>query len=184
MKSIRHLVLALGCAVLLFAAVKPAAAATVTYEVLFSATDFFSVPPGTTPPVDLVLGQFDITLTIGANSGGVLNFDVMLPAQFKVPVNYLYTAVDDTLQLFEFVNSASLYINGLTNGTPNPVMQVFIYSSGGTSFSSVTGLVSATKVSAVGLPSVPLPAALPLFAAALSALGFTAWRRRSSGSAA
>jgi hypothetical protein len=175
MSSIRNVLMALACALMLIAAMKPASAATISYDVIFSAGSFNSVPPGTTPPHPLVMGQFNVALDPGTNSGGPLAFDFMLPIVFDVPMNYQYTALTDTLLLFNFSNT-QLYIQ---NFTTNPLFQLFIYESGGTTFNTQTGLVHVTATA-----TTPIPAALPLFAAALGGLGIAAWRRRRGTAAA
>lgn len=172
MASIRNLILALGCAVVMIAAMKPAAATTMSYDVVFSADNFVSTPPGTTPPIDLVLGQFHVAFDPTVGGGGPLGYDFILPVSLDGPMNFFYTVATDTLEVFDFTNS--LYIQNFTTG---PVLQVLIYESGGTSFHSNHGLV---HVTATAIASTPIPAALPLFGAALGGLGFAAWRRRRS----
>lgn len=172
MTTVRNLFLALGCAILLAATMKPAAAATITYEVTFSAGDFVDYVHGTPPPFSLLLGQLQVDITPGVSSFGTTTWDFFLPLGAYVPTSYTYTAADDSFQVAGSL--ASLYIK---NFTTSPSFFTYLYLAGGESYTSFNGLVHVSSTAAV----TPIPAALPLFAAALSGLGFAAWRRRKAG---
>jgi hypothetical protein len=171
MTTVRNLFLALGCAILLAAAMKPAAAATITYEVTFSADQFVDYVHGTTPPFSLLMGELHVDITPGVSSFGPATWDFFLPPGAYVPTNYTYTAADDSFEVWGSL--ASLYIK---NFTTSPSYFTYLYLAGGEAYHSFNGLVQVSSTAVT-----PIPAALPLFAAALSGLGLAAWRRRKSG---
>ena len=165
MTSFRNLLAALGCAIALIAVMKPASAATIGYyDVTFSATDFFSIAP-VSPPLTSVSGEFHLLLTPGVTSSGSLSYN-SIQAPLLAAADYSYAGLDDTLQVFNAETSLTIL-----NFTTNPTFLTFSYLYGGViTFSSFNGLVEVT--------ATPIPAALPLFAAAVAGLGFAGWRRR------
>lgn len=187
----------------------PAMAGTVTDDVTFSATSFSGgAPPsysGGTAPTDPVTGSFTITLdptqtyldnTTGITLGtlnialdSALSFDYS-PNSYTIGATTFdagelvvggindgaccveltpTTSNDFYLQILNFTSAPAFNQLGYTIAANGD----YFYSAGGTS----GGSVSVTPVS-----TTPLPAALPLFATGLGAMGLFGWRRKRKAS--
>jgi hypothetical protein len=177
-RSLGTLLAIVGCAVLLAWVTKPAAAGTITYDVTFGATNFTPNGPVDFPPVTFVLGHFGVTLEPGqSSSGNATLFGILLNVTSPVVFNYLGGI--DQLQI-----EANEFLLTINTFTASPNYAGFVYTqalSGGGStplFTAGSGNVLVTQVAAT-----PIPAALPLFAAALGGLGFVGWRRRKTAAA-
>ena len=188
--KIRNLLCALGGAVLALAAMKPALATPITYDVNFGASNFIGVFGGT-PPANFVLGHFDITLDPHATvtNASTATLDFLTPVPFTGPLAFNYDSTFDVL----LIGGASFGAAGIAGGTDDfllvvqnflsgsPIFGSFDYNiaSNPDNFDTVTGLVFVRQVASA--PSVvaatPIPAALPLFISALGGLGFLGWRR-------
>jgi hypothetical protein len=189
----------------------PAMAAPVTDDVTFSATSFSGgAPPlytGGTAPTDPVTGSFTITfdptktyldsttgITLGSLNialGSALSFDYS-PNSYTIGVTTFdagelvvggldagaccveltpSTFDDFYLQILNFASTPAFNQLGYTIAANGD----YFYSATGSS----GGSVSVTPVSAT-----PLPAALPLFATGLGAMGLFGWRRKRKAPAA
>ena len=179
--------LAFGCLALLIGVVKPAAAATTSYELTFGASDFTGV--GAVPPVSSVLGQFAFSLDPAHDSTGsaALKF-VNLP---HGPVGYIYTASNGLLMLGGTISGVNVAISGtddllLQVATLNsvPTFSLFGYAEvafPGTVFPAGNGSIHVDVVAAPPVAATPIPGALPLFVSAIGGLGLLGWRRRNAG---
>jgi hypothetical protein len=185
------LLLSIGGLLLLACAVKPAAASTMTLDITFGASNFF---PGRYP--DLVLGRFTVTLEPGVRSEGPATLDFsQLPLDSSLA--YFYGPEKDELIVGGSAGGAGglsgndfiLHIDGFTLGSlltsPPTFFSLEASSTGapGVTYTSFHGSVYVAEVAVPIVAATPLPAALPLFAAALGGLGFAGWRRRKSAAA-
>jgi hypothetical protein len=180
----------LAVAVLGLAAGRPASAATMTFDVHFGATNFESFFwPGQTPPVPFVLGGFHLTLDPTVASSGRVYFDYFNLTLDSL-IYYEFDPTGSTKLLigggadgigavdFEGLNITNkdfrMQITGLN--TVGIAVVDFIY----TDPAQVLMFRNPanTTVFATSVAATPIPAALPLFAAALGGLGFMGWRRR------
>jgi hypothetical protein len=196
------------CALMSVAAL-PANAATVTDLVTFSATSFSGGPApsytGGTAPVDPVTGSFTITfdptqtyldsttgITIGSlniSLGSTLSFDYS-PSS--------YSAGGTTFAAGELVvggasngaccvtlesGNTDFYLQILNFASDPTFNQLGYVTADGSYFFSAIG-ASGGSVSVTPVSPTPLPAALPLFASGLGALGFLGWRRKRRAEAA
>jgi hypothetical protein len=110
--------------------------------------------------------SFSEQLSLSDGSGTTLTIP------FTLSINYSDTLTIAAGSSFSFLDGGSLWqvvVNALTLG-PNP---------GGTMYANLTAQVSDPAVS-----QAPLPAALPLFATGLGALGLLGWRRKRKKAAA
>jgi hypothetical protein len=182
MSSIRNLLLALGCTMAIIAAMKPAGAATITYDVIFSATDFAPFSQPGVPPYSLVMGQFHVSFDPTVDSGGyIAAFDFILPSALLPSAHYHYTVATDTLTLGGLAD----IVMSIRKFTTSPYIPAMLYAIGsGENAVAFVGSDTLVHVSAVATTTTPIPAALPLFAAALGGLGIVGWRRRRLGAPA
>ncbi len=181
----RAMLLAIVFAMLGCGAATPAAAASISYDVIFSASDF---SPGLSPSTP-VLGEVRLTLdpTKKVVDQKSISLSFFSRALDSSALTFNYTPLSDPqdpdfLQIGGGGDGAGvigsglphdflLNIVGLVQGDPTFLTMTYLADS--KTFISLNGIVHATQVSAT-----PIPAALPLFAAALGALGFAGWRRR------
>ncbi len=186
---------AMGGAILALGAVAPAAAATMTYDVTFAATDFQwydnSPPPA---PVPLALGHFTITLdptqshSTPTTSGLAVDF-VNLNLDFPLQWVYQDYGGSQTGQgnLFVFghdvftqgTNDMLLALKGFGGTSPGLLELVYIQGTD-TTYAAQLGTVHVKEIAPTALATTPIPAALPLFVSALGGLGLFGWRRRRS----
>ena len=161
-------------------------AALISFDVAFSVGGFVSNGGGAVP-VDPVIGSltviFDPTVTQNQTTTGItLNSVNLFLGGFNggLPPRFNYNSASDTFAFFAGLissgtNGMLLTLNNFTGLSPS--VASLIYSQAAvdppSSFSSTTGTVSVTASNAV-----PLPAALPLFATGLGALGLFGWRRK------
>lgn len=188
----------------------PAMAATVTDDVTFSATSFSGgAPPsysGGTAPTDPVTGSFTITLDptqtyLDSTTGitlGSLNISLASALSFD------YSPTSYTIGVTTF-DAGELVVGGLETGaccilipstdpdfylqiltfTTTPTFQQLGYlTANGSYFYSATGPDAGSSVSVTPVSATPLPAALPLFATGLGAMGLFGWRRKRRASGA
>ena len=159
--------------------VQGAAASTIAQAIDFTASNFVSIPPGHTAPVDPVIGSFllnfdptldttnDTNITVNAlniNLGGVggdLKFD--------------YTASTKLLQVH---TGDSIGVSGGTNslwlalffGSNPPFSPFFTYAQVGNSF--------AYQASNVSVALTPIPGSILMLLTGLTAIGGVAFARR------
>jgi hypothetical protein len=176
------LVLAIGCVAVLGWVTKPAAASPITFNVVFGSSGF-DVPGG---PVGLVLGDFDITLDPAVDALSTSGFVFHnLNISIADPI-FSWTAAADVLLFGGIANGTGtapgtndfqLSIAGFTSGSPSILN--FTYSQVGApaTYTASTGAIFVTPLGPA-VATTPIPAALPLFLAALGGLGFAGWRRR------
>jgi hypothetical protein len=188
----------------------PAKAASVTDDVTFSASGFTSFPTGVTPPTDPVTGSFTITfdptlsytdLTTEGSSITLGSLNITLGSALSFCYSpTAYTCSGSAFSAGELVVGGSnagaatvIYGPGadttndftlqLSSFTSSPVMTLLLYaqtSNDSTFFDSSVGSVSVTPV----VSATPVPAALPLFATGLGALGLFGWRRKRKNASA
>jgi hypothetical protein len=178
---------ACGAVVLLAAACVPVAAAkasTITESFSFTASGFS--PAGS--PVDPWSGSFTITFDPagGAQSGALDAFSSNLLAGYGT-FTYAFFGAGHNLVVGD---ACSLSMCGATPGTDQGFVEFFpVTASGGLSFEFAL-LTSTSFPTDVFVPeagtvtSTPLPAALPLFAGGLGALGVFGWCRKRKAAAA
>jgi hypothetical protein len=161
-----------------------AEAAFITYDVTFSATDFYPVPAAPRPST--VMGEFHIT--VDAAGGSVLG------GTSGVSLDSINIALDDSALVFDYqpsldrltvsgavnglatsamTNDFQVFITGFASGAPTLSDAFFVDSTSRGLFESSSGTVTVTAVAAT-----PIPAALPLFVSALGGLGLVGWRRK------
>jgi hypothetical protein len=169
-----------------FGAPRHASAATINFDVTFSATNFTALGSGS--PVPLVLGHFTVTFDPSAsvaNASAALDY---IDPLIMGPASFGYTHATDSLLLGGNISGKDAVVGGNTDflmqilnfTSASPTLGLFYYSQAAIPnglFGSSTGLVH-VNAQAVAVAATPLPAALPLFAAALAGLGFAGWRRR------
>lgn len=187
---IRVLLLIVGCALLAGAAVRPASASPITYDITFAGADFTDLDLNATG-TPVALGRFHITLdtshtTNDSTAGLTVDFLTVDPFTIGSPIAYDYLADFDILILGGIADGADALLHandfgfslrGIAAGTPSYDELLFTDASGDV-FRSFTGRVHVSQVAAATLASTPLPAGLPLFISALGGLGFVGWRRR------
>ena len=185
----------------------PARAATVSDYVTFSATSFSGgAPPsytGGTAPVDPVTGAFTITFDptqtyLNSTTGITLNsLNILLGSA----LSFDYSPSAYTIGVTTF-DAGELVVGGLDSGaccvelTPTTFndfyLQILNFASA-PAFNQLGYTIAANGdyfYSAIGAgsvsstPATPLPAALPLFASGLGALGLFGWRRKRKSAAA
>jgi hypothetical protein len=188
----------------------PAMAATVTDDVTFSATSFSGGPPpsysGGTAPVDPVTGSFTITFDptqTYLNSTGItlntqnISLDSSLVFDYS-PSAYLVNGTpfaagelvvggssDGAANVLLESGNADFYLQVLTFASTPTFNQLGYVTEDGSYFYSAIGTGAGSSVAVTPeLPATPLPAALPLFASGLGAMGFFGWRRKRSNAAA
>ena len=167
-------------------AFKPAAAATIEYTVNFTAEGFR--PSGA--PVSPVAGEFKFSLDTALGSSGLvmgaviknaLNVTVGSLSYFwNQPANQLVIGGDVNGAIVLVPGSNDIYLS-ISNFTSGGSFGRFVYSR----LSGYYGEASrgTVQVSSPPVAATPLPAALPLFGAALWGLGFAGWRRRKTAAA-
>jgi hypothetical protein len=187
----------------------PATAATVTDVVTFSATSFTGGPPplytGGTAPTDPVTGSFTITfdptLTYTDSTTGItlnsLNISLVSALSFDYSPNS-YTIGATTFGAGELVvggvesgaccitlpsTDPDFYLQILTVTTTPAFNQLGYLTADGSYFYSAIG-TSGGSVTVTPVSTTPLPAALPLFATGLGAMGLFGWRRKRKNAAA
>ena len=187
----------------------PAIAATVTDVVTFSATSFTGGPPplytGGTAPTDPVTGSFTITFdptqTYTDSTTGIslnsLNIALDSALSFDYSPN-AYTADGSNYAAGELVvggssdgagnvllesGNADFYLQILTVTTTPAFYQLGYVTSDGSYFYSALGSTGGS-VSFTPVSTTPLPAALPLFATGVGAMGLFGWRRKRKNAAA
>jgi hypothetical protein len=199
-------IIAVSAAILM--ATLPARAATMSDYVTFSATSFSGGPPssytGGTAPTNPVTGAFTITFDptqtyLDSTTGITLNsLNILLDSALSF--DYSPSAYTAGGQLFA---AGELVVGGLNNGaccvelTPSTFndfyLQILNFTSApafeqlgytiaanGDYFYSALG----ARGGSVSVTPTPLPAALPLFASGLGALGLFGWRRKRKSAAA
>jgi hypothetical protein len=171
---------------------RPSAAATITYDVTFSAALFTTFGTGTPEP--LVMGRANVTFDpagdIPSSSNGTLNY--LDPFAMPAAIIFSYTKASDTLILAGALSGFNagggtddflLLVKNFTSG--NPILDALYYTetaSLSSVFYSETGFVH-VDVIAQNVATTPIPAALPLFISALGGMGLIGWRRRKSAAA-
>jgi hypothetical protein len=184
MKGLAHC-LAVVCALVLSAeATKTANAAVITETIDFTARGFIGAP------VDPVIGSFTITLdpAVLIQRATTVTFDSLniTPSAIAPIFDYIpsisggFLSVCSTTALPGCTIDAgkdSFFIQ-IRNFRSTPTFNRFDYAQ-----SSVPGFFS-TVSGSVSVSEVPLPAALPLFATGLGALGLLGWRRKRKALAA
>jgi hypothetical protein len=179
------LVAAIGCVLLLGAALKPAAASTLTYDIAFAATGFQPVLTTTAfSPTDLVFGGFKVTFdpskTYNQSTSGIsLTFLDGTPiTTTPIPLSFSYFTATDQLSLgnsgwYLGGDQVDLTINHFSTSPTFSSLLIATHLNASDAFQSFNGYVHVAQISAT-----PIPAALPLFVSALGGLGFLGWRRR------
>jgi hypothetical protein len=149
-------------------------AATVTDTFSFSASGF--TPSGS--PVDPWTGSFTITYDPagGVQSGALPSFSSNLPAIYG-PFSFVYFGVQiGGLDIGDdcFNNSC-----GVSTGIFSAMLFFFpaTLSGAGAGISNISQIFFSTSATVTSTPAIPLPAALPLFATGLGALGLLGWRQ-------
>lgn len=191
MKIRNWLLLAVMGVSLAIGTARPSAAATITYDVTFSAALFTTFSAGTPEP--LVMGRanvtFDPTVDIPSSSNGTLSY--LDPFALPAAIIFSYTKANDTLVLAGALNGFNaaggtedflLFVKNFTSGSP--ILDAIFYTETASlsSFYSETGFVH-VDVIASNVATTPIPAALPLFISALGGMGLIGWRRRKSAAA-
>jgi hypothetical protein len=161
-------------------------AATITASYDFTASGF---KPSGISPVDPWTGSFTITFDPAVSGRvGPLALDAFssnLPASYGT-FEFVYNGAGSVLCIQEF---SSTNFCSVTKGTDEAFSAFFpVTASGGLTFAGaliastssdeVSGTDSGTVTMRVAAPATPLPAALPLFATGLGALGLLGWRRK------
>ena len=177
MFSVRPLLFAVAIVGTSASAIAPAYAATITYNITFTATEI-ETPSGTVP-FNPVSGSFTLTLDPLVFSSGTATLN-SLGINFAGPASF-YNFAD---------SSGNFYIYGygdlgMAPGTNDFILHITQFSrqsnfwcdfgsmqGTNANFSTLTGTVS------VSVAETPLPAALPLFATVLAGGGLIAWRRK------
>lgn len=189
MKIRNWLLFALIGVSLAFGVHRPAAAGTINFDVTFAASNFVAFGSGS--PVPLVLGHFGVTFDPGADvSNASAALDFIDPLTMGT-ASFGYEKSTDSLLIGGDLSSKSAVIGGtndfmlqiLNFTSGSPTLGFLFYSQAAIPnglFRSLTGLV---HVNGVAVATTPLPATLPLFAAALAGLGFAGWRRRKPATA-
>ena len=164
-------------------------ASTTTFDVSFSASNFF--PAGA--PKDPVIGSFTVTFDPTINyftdttTGITLNtLNINLGSTF----GFLYNSTSGAFEVggtasgvFAVTNNTDdfqLFIANFLSGTPT--ISTFFYSQA--SNADIFDANAAASSVSVSLAATPLPAALPLFATGLGVMGFLARRRKRKAAAA
>jgi len=169
--------------VAVFLGAPPAKAAT--YDVTFTGSSFDVFAVITTANTLDSLGGYDITGisgTVTGPTGGAITNLIFNPSQPyqgtyydpKTGLGWYYDNVLFAGSTIPFDNNGPLFDFG--NGIVGN-----IYSAGSTFYFSVTNpssLYNPGDVGTVAVSETPLPAALPLFASGLGALGLLGWRSR------
>jgi hypothetical protein len=126
------------------------------------------------PTITFVLGRFHLSFDPAApSSSGPLTFDFISDGFFS-PVSYSYLASSDLMSVggLDF----TLSIANFTTVAFQPAD--FVYDVGYGAFKAKSGLVHVAQFAATPVAATPIPAALPLFASALGAMGIAGWRQR------
>ena len=160
----------------LMLAIPSANAATITYDVSFSATNFSPA----SAPVDPVKGSFTITFdptqSFSDSTTGI-TLD-SLNISLGSTLGFSYTPGSRILEVGGIQNNVggvgtgtddfALVIPGFPNGPFVGGIEFFYNQGGSDTFDALTTSFTTT----------PLPAALPLFATGLGALGLFGWHRK------
>jgi len=161
-----------------------AMAATITETVAFTATGFGGFP-------DLT-GSFTITFDSTQHQFGTLDaFSSNLPSGYGTAWSFVYDA-NGVLQIGDHCGTTSCTITSPGNDTADVIFSS-VTALGGIMFSSAElttnipngiSLGSAFSTQTGTAVVTPLPAALPLFATGLGALGLLGWRRKRKATSA
>ncbi|GAB2176672.1 VPLPA-CTERM sorting domain-containing protein [Dongia sp. agr-C8] len=190
--KIRNWLFALGGAVMALAAIKPAAATPINFDVTFGASNFTGLFGPGAAPAPFVLGHLNLTFDPTANviEGSTATLDFIDPLVFSDSLSFNYSAGTDSLTIGGTTGGAagltfgiddfSLVVLNFTSGTPLFGSLLYEQASVPNVFGAASGLVHVTQ-SAVA--TTPIPAALPLLVSALGGLGLVGWRRRKSAAA-
>jgi hypothetical protein len=141
-----------------------------TFNIFFYANN--SGIPGASPlfsATGVTPTQTDTGLT-GPSTQEIFQFTFNLPSGFVVPAG--------TTDFFSVFDPGALF--GWSGSAPNPITGGSVFTPDGGATWSRDGVTvnQAFTLSNVPVSSVPLPAALPLFASGLAGLGLLGWRRR------
>src|SRR5262245_3234122 len=155
-------------------ATSPATAATITYDLVGVTATFVSL--GT----DTVTGNFSFDPTTTSLSAvNIVSTGPVNPDHFTVPSSPITANSIRAFSAEIFITINFLNNLGLSSDPVSSINFVIPINPGSNAAStSVTGQAVPRGVSAV-----PLPAALPLFATGLGALGLLGWRRKRKASA-
>ena len=152
-----------------------AKAATVTELYNFTASGFTA----SGSPVDPWTGSFTITFdpTGGTQAGALGAFSSNLPAGYGT---FTFLAFPGELVVGDDCNIGGC---SATAGADNAFVDFHVTASGGLTFnlaaiSSTSSTSSLFETSTGTVSQTPLPAALPLFASGLGAMGLFGWRRK------
>lgn len=183
-RDTRNLLAAIGCLALLIGAIKPAAAATVSYDVVFTGSGF-SLSSGSGTPATSAVGEFHVTLDPAVSSGGTSGISLTFLNNIGLgsALEYNYDAAADELVVGGSAGGIGtlsgldfgLGIAGFTSGSPGIFALLYSTISPDAQFSAGSATVFVTQIAQVA--ATPIPAALPLFISALGGLGFVGWRR-------
>lgn len=133
---------------------------------------------GTTATSDALVGEYHYSLNFGNPGVSVpIQWSSDNGAEFYLNGSLLST-VNDTgySSLVSFLIPAAAF-------SANNIFEVIVQNIA-CDCNNPTGFLLSTAISAPSVPSVPLPAALPLFASGMGALGLLGWRRKRKAKAA
>jgi hypothetical protein len=150
----------------------------------------FSVPFGETG--HLSIGGFDIGTLVPGNpvfTGRFIPSDPIIPGNPITPVSFSFSGHSDTTPSVFPIPPAFAYPDGVTVATLSelngpPIMPLPIFEQQGPPIRVSGQIVAFDDPEVVGTWEItiqaetPLPAALPLFATGLGALGLIGWRRK------
>ena len=162
-----------------------AQAGTITNTVDFVATNFDSLFFGGAAPFTTVTGSITFTLdptqAYGDETSGIAVNHIDVPYSGAAKFDY-----DPTTKFL--VLGAALQANPMQGGIPDFSLAIFLvdpaFQSGSFGYTvaypdiDIYQTYDVTITFATPIVTTPIPAALPLFAAALGSLGFLGWRRR------
>jgi hypothetical protein len=178
-----------GAVALLLAACAPIAAgnaATVTESFNFTASGFVPNPPGFPDWTGSFTITFDPTAS-GSQSGPLNAFSSNLPAIYGA-FSYGLTGPGFLLAIFNDSTCSGSFCS-INSGADQAVMQFIVAASGDLTFGdAIVGSTTSPRdvfdSFAGTVTPTPLPAALPLFATGIGALGLFGWRRNRKNTAA
>jgi hypothetical protein len=181
-------------------------AALITDDVTFSVGGFSTFPVGGTPPEDPVTGAFTITfdptLVYTDATAGITLTSLNITAGSAI--SFCYSAAAYSCDGTAF-SAGELVVGGIANGTAlvsyspatnDYVLQILDFTSSPVVTEMVYAQVSAgnydiytssppasESVTVTAVTATPLPAAFPLFATGVGALGLFGWRRKRKNAA-